>query len=139
MAGQGAPKNNDYAEKEGRGKTISLYLPAEALATIKKQLGDDASEAMCIKKAKEYALDGIEDRTGQAPHFDQLRFMVSNWQALTNHAEVFAPQLLQNDQWIAMKTDLERRTDDLGVTDFIRQIAERYRQQIEDAEEDGED
>src|SRR5579859_576806 len=139
MAEKGAPEKNTYAAKEITGKTISLYLPADVLPAIEKILrgrSEEASEKACIKEAKEYALAGIQEHIGPSPLADQLRFMVSNWQALANHAEVFAPELLRNDRWIALKVSLEQRTEEIGVTEFIRQVGERYRQQIEERGEE---
>lgn len=141
MAKKGATEGNTYAAKEGTGKTVSLYLSPDVLPAIEKRRKErgerDISESACIKEAKTYALDGIKDRIGPAPELDQLRFMISNWQALSNHAEVFAPELLDNPKWIAMKVSLEQRNDALGVTAFIDRVAERYRERIE-AEDDDE-
>ena len=122
------------------GKAISLYLSPNTLPDIKKlrkERGEeDTSETACIAEAREYALDGIEKHIGPAPELDQLRFMVSNWQALSNHAEIFAPELLDNPHWIALKVSLEQRTDELGVTAFIRQVGERRRERIENEEDE---
>jgi len=72
----------------------------------------------------------------QQKQIEALMYLVGNLQALANNAEVFAPELLQNNSWIAMKTFLEQRSDELGVTDFIRQVGERYREKIEEQEEE---
>lgn len=120
---------------EQAGKTISLYIAAHVLPAIRERLGEQATESACIKQAKTYALAGIEQALKPHPELDRLRFLVSNWQALVNHAEVFAPELLQNDQWCALKADLELRTEQAGVTAFIAHVAEQYRQKIETEEE----
>ncbi len=137
MADRGGQVGNKNAAK-GAGKTTSLYLSPKILGGIEKILkdqGKETGESACVDEARKYALAGIEERINPAPELDQLRFMVTNWQSLSNHAEVFAPELLNNPQWIAMKVSLEQRTDELGVTAFINQVAERYREKIE-AEDD---
>lgn len=130
-----ATEGNDYAVKEAKGKPMSLYLPANALPAIEKKRRErgeeDLSETACRSEAREYALEGIKDRIGPAPMLDQLRYLVSNWQALSNHAEMFAPELRDNLQWIAIKVSLEQQNDQLGVTELVRQTAERYQERIE--------
>lgn len=66
----------------------------------------------------------------------QLAFMIPKWQSLIDLAEVIVPDLLHNDQWIALKQPLEQRTDEIGVTAFIRSIGEQYRQQLEESDEE---
>lgn len=127
-------------DRKPTGKATSLYLAPNVLPDIKKlrekRGEEDTSETACVGEAREYALDGIEKRIGPAPELDQLRFMVSNWQALSNHAEIFAPELLNNPHWIALKVSLEQRTDEIGVTAFIRQVGERRRERIENEEDE---
>lgn len=128
----GAPKNNQYAAKEdGSGKTISLYVSGAQLAAIGLQL-ESATESEIVKQAKAYALDGIRQAIKPASDADQLRFLVSAWNALANHAEAFAPELRQNSQWCALKADLEWKNDRAGVTAFIDKVAEQYREKVED-------
>ena len=141
MAGKGAPKGNRYASK-GAGVSTSIYIDRKtinAIAEQRKARGENASDDACVEQARAFASAGIEEHISPTPELDQLRFMVSNWQALSNHAEVFAPELRDNPQWIAMKVDLERRNDAIGITDFIRQVGERYRERIEAEDDENED
>jgi hypothetical protein len=128
MAKKGAPKGNTNAEKAQTGKTISLYLPADVLPTIAKQLkeeGKDNSETECLKRVKEYALEGIREGLAPTSERKKLYYLVSSWRALSNHAEVMAPELLDNPTWIALKAFSEQRNDELGVTAFMEKVSDR--------------
>lgn len=62
MAGKGAPHGNQYAKKEDRGKTISLYVSGEDMALIRQILEAHdlpSSDADCVKLAKKAATSGI--------------------------------------------------------------------------------
>lgn len=129
MAGKGAPKGNTYAKK-GAGDTIGLYVKGDRLKKIKKQLSN-VSDDQCLDRAKQYALAGIEEGID-----NKLKYLVSDWQSLANIAEVLAPELLSNQQWQALKTVLEKRTEECGITEFIRQVGENLRAKIEESEND---
>lgn len=58
-------------------------------------------------------------------------FLVSDWKSLANNAEVWVPELLNNPQWVTIKKELDRRTEECGVTEFIRQVGEKLREKIE--------
>jgi hypothetical protein len=75
----------------------------------------------------------------QQKQIEALMYLAGNLQALANNAEVFAPELLSNNSWIAMKTFLEQRSDELGVTAFIRQVGKRRREALEAQEEQEEE
>lgn len=130
MSRSGAQEGNTYAKKPDPGKTISLYVSGAQLAAIGLQL-NEATEAEIVKQAKVYALDGIRQAIKPASEADQLRFLVSAWNALANHAEAFAPELRQNSQWCALKADLEWKNDRAGVTAFVERVAEKYREKAE--------
>jgi len=106
--GAGMPRRNLHLDKE----------TALLLSQMRREHEGDVTEEQIVKELRD------------------LAFMVSNWQALTNHAEVFSPELLHNDQWIALKNGLEQRTDEVGVTAFIRSVGDRYRQQIEELDDE---
>jgi len=62
MAGKGAPKGNQYAAKEDRGQTISLYLSATDMAFLRRLLverDEPHSDADCVKAAKRFAKNGV--------------------------------------------------------------------------------
>ena len=62
MTGKGAPEGNQYAKKEDRGRTISLYVSGEDFTLIRQILqshGLPSEDADCIKYAKKAALSGI--------------------------------------------------------------------------------
>ena len=62
MAGKGAPEGNQYAKKEEKGRTISLYLSGDDFALIRQILqdrGEDSSDEKCIELAKMAAKSGI--------------------------------------------------------------------------------
>lgn len=130
MSGSGAQEGNTHAKKSDPGKTISLYVSGAQFAAIALQL-DGATESEIVKQAKTYALNGIAQAIKPVSEADQLRFLVSAWNALANHAEAFAPDLRQNSQWCALKADLEWKNDRAGVTAFIERVAEKYRERAE--------
>jgi len=102
--------------------------------TPRRNVKLDRETALLIAHAKRKR---TEENEGQVITglLRELAFMVSNWQALSNHAEVFAPALLSNERWNGLKRDLEARTEVLGVDAFIDVVGERQRQQIEAQEE----
>ncbi len=143
MARKGAPEGNQHAAKGEKGKAITIYVPARALSDIREQLEREgypasALEEMINERAREYALTGIESGVSPSPELDKWRFLADGWQVLSNHAEVMAPELLNNVHWMAMKADLERRSDEVGLTAFIQRIADERRERLEQ-EEDEED
>jgi hypothetical protein len=114
--------NNHGGARKGAGKPRrNLQFDKETallLSQMRREHEGDVTEEQIVKELRD------------------LAFMVSNWQALSNHAEVFAPELVNNDQWIAMKQSLEQRTGEVGVTAFIRSIGEQYRKRIEEEDEE---
>lgn len=139
MAKKGAPGGNVNAEKKQTGKPMSLYLPADVLPAIAKQLeeeGKDNSETECLKRTKEYALDGIREGIAPTSERKKLYYLVASWQALSNHAEVMAPELLDNPTWKTLKAFSEQRNDELGVTAFIDEMSERRRERFEQDEDE---
>ncbi len=120
------------------GKTISLYLAPGILPAIQKLRSErgetDLSEAACVREAKDQALKGIQQRLQHTSELQHVYYLVNGWQALSNHAEAFMPELLNNPRWIALKRSLEERTDELGVTAFIHQVVEHYLDHIEQTE-----
>jgi hypothetical protein len=106
--GAGKPRRNLQIDKE----------TALLLSQMRREHEGDVTEEQIVKELRD------------------LAFMVSNWQALSNHAEVFAPELVNNTAWIALKSSLEQRTDEVGVTAFIKSIGEQYRQQLEGSDEE---
>jgi hypothetical protein len=142
MTKKGAPQGNANAEKKQKGKPMSLYLPADVLPAIAKQLeeeGKDTSETECLKRAKEYALDGIREGLNPTPEREKLYYLVASWQALSNHAEVMAPELLDNPTWKAFKAFSLQRNDEVGVTAFMEKVSDRRREQFEREDEDEEE
>ena len=135
-----AKAGNTNAVKAGTGKPMSVYLPITTITTIREMRAvrgeSDLSERACIDEARKYAVAGLEDATSTSSKFDQLRYLVSNWQVMANHAEVFAPELLDNDRWLAMKANLEQQSNQAGVTEFIRQVGEKMRERIEQEEDE---
>lgn len=62
MTGKGAPRGNQYAKKEDRGRTISLYVSGDDISLIRMVLqahNQPSSDADCIKMAKKAATSGI--------------------------------------------------------------------------------
>lgn len=62
MAGKGAPEGNQYAKKEEKGRTISLYLAGDDFALIRQILqdrGEDSSDEKCVELAKMAAKSGV--------------------------------------------------------------------------------
>lgn len=130
MSRSGAQEGNTYAKKPDPGKTISLYVSGAQLAAVALQM-NNATAAEVVKQVKAYAIQGIQQAIKPVSEADQLRFLVSAWNALTNHAEAFAPELRANSQWCALKADLEWKNDRAGVTAFIERVAEQYREKAE--------
>jgi len=95
----------------------------------------DKDTALLLNKIKRASTTMGTNAITAEQAVETLVFYISDWQSLCSQAEEFSPKLLHNDQWIALKMDLEQYTEKIGVSTFIRSVGERYRQRIE--EEDG--
>jgi predicted Zn-dependent protease len=60
MANRGAPKGNKYAEKEGEGAGISIYLSFRDIAFLQRMLQERGEDPTKWRKfARQYAKQGI--------------------------------------------------------------------------------
>lgn len=98
----------------------------------RKHLHLDRETSLLLAHVKRHA----ENAETEEQAIGALAFHASNWQALAYNAEVFAPELLSNPRWLALKTDLERRTEEIGVGTFIRSVGERYKEQLEELDDE---